>query len=167
MTLRSKRATPRTARRAAGLRALLPALGLAVLLPTPSRATLGGDAASVQADGTAMRAAAAVQVTPREGFAVHEMTSDRGTTVREFVSPAGVVYGVAWQGPFMPDLRRLLGAHFATFTGSTHRLQAGHAHLTVTEPGLVVESTGHLRAFRGRAYLPDAVPAGVSIDTIR
>jgi hypothetical protein len=138
---------------------------MAAMLPAVTLAALGGDESTVRADGARMQAA--VQRTSRAGYAMHEMKSAGGTIVREFVSPAGVVFGVSWQGPFMPDLRQLLGAHFDAFARSPHRARAGHARLLVTAPGLVVESTGHPRAFRGRAFLPDAVPAGISLESIQ
>ena len=35
-----------------------------------------------------------------------------GTTVREYVSSNGTVFAVAWQGPWLPDLRQMLGPYF-------------------------------------------------------
>jgi hypothetical protein len=32
---------------------------------------------------------------------------------------------------------------------------------------LVVQITGHIRAFRGRAYVPQMVPAGVHFEDLR
>ncbi len=34
-------------------------------------------------------------------------------------------------------------------------------------PGLVVQSGGHMRSFAGRAYIPEALPQGVSVEAIR
>ena len=145
----------------------IPIVLLVLLAPHLASATLGGDVSSVAADGTQMRATAAVQVRQSGPYSVHQITTARGESVREYVSAAGVVYAVAWNGQFTPDLRQLLGAHYDTMMQSTHRVTAGRARLTVTEPTLVVESIGHMRAYRGRAYLPDAIPASVSIDSIQ
>jgi hypothetical protein len=37
----------------------------------------------------------------------------------------------------------------------------------VHQSGLVVETGGHMGAFVGRAYLPQALPQGVSADDIK
>ena len=37
----------------------------------------------------------------------------------------------------------------------------------VRQPGLVVHSGGHMRAFVGHAYVPQLVPAGVATGEIR
>ena len=39
--------------------------------------------------------------------------------------------------------------------------------LLIQEPGLVVQSGGHMRAYFGRAYIPDQVPQGVNIEEIK
>jgi hypothetical protein len=40
---------------------------------------------------------------------------------------------------------------------------SGHRHLQIRESNLVVQASGHMRAFFGLAYLPQAVPSGVSV----
>ena len=135
--------------------------------PALAGAALGDNEQSVQADGVRLQAKAAAHVTAQAGYTVHELSAAGGTVVREYVAPTGVVFAVSWQGPFKPDLQQLLGAHFDAFAQSTHRAGSPRTHVVVSEPGLVVESSGHQRAFRGRAWLPAAVPAGVAIDTLQ
>jgi hypothetical protein len=137
----------------------------AAAAPCAAWAALGAAESTVQADGEALRAN--VQVTRGAAYAVHEMVMATGTRVREYASSGGVVYGVTWQGPFMPDLRQLLGTHFDAYAQSAHRVQVGRSLSIVNEPGLVVESLGHMRFHQGRAYLTDTVPAGVSIESIQ
>jgi hypothetical protein len=88
--------------------------------------------------------------------------------VRQYLSANGIVFAVTWSGPFKPDLRQLLGPHFDTMiarqSGTPH---AGHPFTHLHENKLVIESRGHPRSFRGRAYLPDAIPAGVSPQDIQ
>lgn len=43
---------------------------------------------------------------------VHTITLSSGTVVREYVAPNGVVFGVAWNDPTLPDLEATLGAAF-------------------------------------------------------
>src|SRR5215471_20618049 len=74
-------------------------------------ASLGRDAGSVEQDQVHMKAA--LRLAHSElAYAVHELKTPTGTVVREYVSPAGKVFGVAWQGPFLPDFRQLLGDYF-------------------------------------------------------
>jgi hypothetical protein len=146
-------------------------LGWLVLLASPSAAfaTLGGDVTTVTTDQTQMQATRHVaSVGP---YTVHDITLPSGTAVREYVGPSGTVFGVAWQGPFMPDLAQLFGGYFNEFVAGANAVHAAHgAHrgpLSVSQADLVVQSTGRMRAFIGRAYLPQQVPAGVSIDDIK
>jgi hypothetical protein len=145
--------------------ATLVVLGLAV----PASASLGGDVSSVQTDRVRMQGAL-IQIANGNTYTVHEMRAASGTTVREFVSQTGTVFAVAWQGPTIPDLRQVLGTYFAAYAQAAQaaqRKRAGHGPLKIEEPGLVVEQTGHPRAFAGRAYVPQFVPAGIGPDIIR
>lgn len=130
-----------------------------------ARASLGGDSASVEADRLQLRATGAARQTasPSGGYTVQEIVLPSGTRVRQYVSNAGVVFAVSWSGPFMPDLRQLLGPHFAALVAA--QASGGHAgqrFIGVHQSGLVIESGGHPRSFAGRAYLPGAMPAGVT-----
>ena len=131
-----------------------------------AHAALGGDAASVEADRVAMKGEAVASVA-NELYAVRELQAATGTSVKEYLSPGGVVFAVSWSGPALPDLRQLLGAQFDVYTAAARARNAGPGHLDIREPGLVVQSAGQMRAFFGRAYIPALVPAGVALDQIR
>jgi len=137
----------------------------AASLSLPAQASLGAGVQTVELDRQQIQAT--TKVTRRAAFAVHELQSAGGALVREYVSPSGVVFGVSWGGPTMPNLRQLLGAHFDIFVSSPNRQRGGHGHLVVHEGSLVVESGGHMRSFHGRAYLSDALPTGVTVDDIQ
>jgi hypothetical protein len=136
----------------------------------PAHATLGGNAASMQNDGVRMQARGAARESGSLAgtYTVHETTLPEGTLVRQYLSTAGVVFGVAWSGPFKPDLQQLLGPYFGTMVArqSGHR-HAGAPRLTQRHSDLVVESAGHARNFTGHAYLPGALPPGVAPEDIR
>jgi hypothetical protein len=141
---------------------------LALALPFRAWAVLGGGVRSVQDDQVHMQGA--LRITNAQAFTVHEIRAPQGTVVREYVSPAGKVFGVAWEGPLLPDLRQVLGEHFDHFTQAVEAARAsrhGHGSLVIQLPGLVVESTGHMRSFQGRAYIPETLPEGVHADAIR
>lgn len=129
-------------------------------------AALGQDVSSVQSDGVRMKAA--VSVLPGQSFSVHELRAPTGTRIREFVSPAGQVFGISWQGSSIPDLRQLLGEYFDQYMQAAQTTPRVHQRVVHIETGdLVFDSGGHMRFIVGRAYLRDKVPNGVSADAIR
>ncbi|HEY6308011.1 MAG TPA: DUF2844 domain-containing protein [Candidatus Angelobacter sp.] len=131
----------------------------------PAVAELGGNVSSIQADQEHMKGTR--RVTTNAAYSVHEIQAATGTTVREFVSPSGTVFAVAWQGPATPDLQQLLGAYFGQFTQAIQTKRAGRGPVSVRQEGLVVEAGGHMRSFSGRAYLPQMMPQGVSSEAIK
>lgn len=142
-------------------------LSMALLVPLlalPAMAALGGDAASVQQDATHFQSA--IRTTQKQAFTIHEMQASGGTTVREYVSPDGKVFGVSWQGPLIPDLQQFLGASYERFTAAAKNRHGVHGPLAINETGLVLVSGGHMRAFRGKAYIPEMLPEGVHADAI-
>ena len=156
--------------RCVNMRMLLVFTTICILtLPVPASASLGDDVGSVQADRARMRG---VQRTTRtELYTVHEIKASSSTVVREYVSSAGKIFAVAWQGPFIPDLRQLLGGYFERFSQASQARNINRPRIRgpilIQEPGLVVQSGGHMRAYFGRAYIPDQVPKGVNIEEIR
>ena len=130
----------------------------------PASASLGGTQASVETDR--LQVGATLRVLPSAAYTVHELQTPSGTVVREFVSPAGIVFGVAWHGPSMPDLRQVLGTYFDRYVEASATRKA-RGPVAIEQPGLVVQSAGHPRAFVGRAYIPEALPQGVTADAIR
>jgi hypothetical protein len=134
----------------------------------PAWAALGGDIASVQADQVHMQGTR--RVTTAAAYTVHEIRGASGTGVREYVSSEGKVFAVAWQGPYLPDMRQLLGSSFEQYAQAAKaqrstRMRRGPR--LIEEPGLTVEMSGHPRSFSGRAYIPGMLPQGVPAEDIR
>jgi hypothetical protein len=114
-----------------------------------------------------------------EGYTLHEIQTATGTLVREFASPAGAIFGVSWEGPFLPDLRQLLGSRYEAYaqaaraeqnarTGPAGRAAPrGRRPPSIRLPDLVVESSGHPRSFRGRAYVPQMLPEALRLEDLR
>jgi Protein of unknown function (DUF2844) len=141
------------------------------VLPVGAWAALGGGVVSVEADQQQMKAERAVRA--KEKYMVHEITTPYGTVVREYVSPDGKVFGVAWRGPFLPNLQQILGDYYAKYVQSAEQAKAAGARrsrsvsVAVERPELVVRSGGHMRAFAGHAYVPGMIPPGVASQEIR
>jgi hypothetical protein len=139
----------------------------AAALAVPARPALGERADSIAADEAAL-AAARGQAEARPAFRVERLDSP-ARTVREYVAPSGVVFAVTWEGLSPPDLSAVLGA----YAGPIRRaLEQGGGHSgrrarRIEAEGAVVETWGHMRAMRGRAYVPALVPTGVALDEIR
>jgi hypothetical protein len=128
----------------------------------PAAAALGGDLASVQADGAHMKGA--IRSSQASAYTLHEIDAPDHVTVREYISPQGKVFGVGWSGQSRPDLRQVMGGYFDQFSRAEAAQKSGargRRPLVIRQPGLVVEMGGHMRAFSGRAYIPDMLPDGV------
>jgi len=144
------------------------AFTLGAALATPALAALGGSVDSVTADQQAMRGQ--LVATPYVQYDVQQIV--RGAlTVNEYVSRAGQVFAITWQGPTPPNLQQLLGAYFARFqsaAAAAHQANPGiHRQVLISQADLVVQASGRLRDFRGIAYLPGLLPAGVSLSQLQ
>ena len=143
-------------------------LTLTVLAAVPqAQATLGESADSVESDRNALSAARGATTTS-PGYTVHEVRSET-TTVREYVSLSGVVFGIAWNGLTHPDLTPLLGSYTYEYQKALGQVprQPGRRHVQVKTDRVVVEKYGHMRNLQGRAYAPALIPQGVSVDEIK
>lgn len=102
-------------------------------------------------------------------YTLHESQLENGTTVREFDTPGGVVFAVAWRGPVLPDLSDLLGSYFDAFKLEADQARAAGrrgAPIHMHGDDLVVKSNGRMRRFFGYAYAPKLVPNGVNINDL-
>lgn len=134
----------------------------------PAWASLGGDAASIQADQVHMQGTRTTK--PTASYTVNEIQVATGTVVTEYLSPEGTVFAVAWHGPRLPDLRQLLGNYFEQYRTAVQSGSGGRQArkpIMINQPGLVVQIGGHIRSFSGRAYLPERLPTGVRAEDIQ
>ncbi|HET6421116.1 MAG TPA: DUF2844 domain-containing protein [Geobacteraceae bacterium] len=131
------------------------------------RATLGESADSVPADRKAL-AAVRHSTTNHENYSVQEIQSDVNV-VREYISPSGIVFAIAWNGLTRPDLSTLLGSYAPEYLQALQKSprKPGRRYSKVRSDRVVVEQWGHMRNLQGRAYVPDLIPPGVSIDDIK
>ena len=130
-------------------------------------ARLGGDAASVQEDSA--RFVGKLVSTAMVQYDRHDITTSSGTVVHEYLSRAGRIFAVSWKGPLPPDLHQLFGDYFQTLSSAAaaHSQPGSHRQLNVVRDDFVAQSSGHLRAFQGRAYVPSLVPAGVDVSELQ
>jgi hypothetical protein len=136
-----------------------------VLLPHVASAALGEPEATVTDDVQQLKGS--VKSLQRSNYRVHEIQLPSGTVLREFAALDGNVFAVAWSGPAIPNLRQALGRYFDVYVTAAKAKHAGHRHLEIQQNDLVVQSSGHMRAFSGRAYLPQSLPAGTTVAELR
>jgi hypothetical protein len=113
---------------------------------------------------------ASVRVKQAANYSVHELQATGGSTVREYVSPEGKVFAVAWEGPARPDLEQLLGPYYQQAVQAVQASKSqrvGRRPISIQQPNLVVQMGGHQRAFSGRAFIPDMMPSAVRNEEIR
>ena len=131
----------------------------------PAWAVLGQPAASVFDDQQRMHAQ--LRTMANDGYVVQQIEAADGTMVREYVSSTCLVFGIVWQGPKLPDLAQLLGAYFPLYEAALPAPVHRRAPVVVHTEALVVEMFGHMRAFSGRAYLPNLVPSTLAPEVIQ
>ena len=153
-------------------RALLLMLFLSLLQGALAYAALGGAPSNFgpQVAPQLRQGEHSLAATSNDASAVYTVSQtklDSGTVVREYSNAKGVVFAVSWNGPFLPDLRTLLGEQFDTMTkAAAQHPKAGHSQLAVERPDVVIVSNGHMRAFTGRSWIPSALPSGFSTGNI-
>jgi hypothetical protein len=131
------------------------------------QAALGGSVDSIESDRKVLSAVSSA-TTVSSAYSVHVIVSD-ATTVREYISPDGIVFGVAWNGLVYPDLTQLLGPYADEYQKAMKKAprHPGRRNARVKTNRVIVEKWGHMRNLRGRAYAPDLIPEGVSADEIK
>jgi len=148
-------------------------LGLLIVSLANTRlaiATLGEKADSVAKDRKAF-AARQSSTTTKTSYTMQEITS-QDLTLREYLTPSGIVFALAWTGLTTPDLSSLLGAYNESYKKAKKAKESqprvhGRRSSRVVGDEVVVETWGHMRSMKGRAYVPSLVPTGVNIDEIR
>jgi hypothetical protein len=123
-------------------------------------ATLGEAETSI---GTEPQLAnASIKETMRGSYRIHEIQQPSGTVIREYAGLDGKVFAVTWHGPFSPNLRQTLGSYFDQYVAAAPAGRQDRNHVQVRATNLVVQVGGHMRAYSGRAYLPEGLPSGVT-----
>jgi hypothetical protein len=150
-------------------RTIIP-LTLCLVLPlcrgTPVFAALGASSTTVEQDRERLNASHRTE--PRAGYTVHILEAP-DATVREYTSPAGVVFGLAWNHQTgLLDLQTLFGPYYAEYSHALADQSPPHrrAHRITTEH-LIVEKGGRMGAVWGRVWVRPLVPPGVSEDHIQ
>jgi hypothetical protein len=126
---------------------------------------LGQSAGSVEEDR--LRLQAQSYTVDNEGYSVQYLKTDYGTEVREYISSKGLVFGIAWEGKKIPELDQLLGDYYLAYQAALSTSVHRRAPIVVRRDDFVFEMSGTMRAFYGRAYLPNFMPANFKQEDIQ
>lgn len=130
-----------------------------------ARAALGSGADSVESDRVSMKGL--TRPVPAGTLNKKELQLPSGTVVTEYLGSTGQVYAVTWHGPSLPNLQQVLGDYFANYQDAARNPIVRHRLVRVNSAQIVIESSGRMRAFTGRAWVPALLPAGVTAADIQ
>ncbi len=143
---------------------------LASMLLACAGSALAGLGGTPAEPGPAM--AGQKEATVSTGLASYRLltkTLQSGTIVQEYVAGNGTVFAVRWSGPYLPDLREILGTHFDTLLAQSKARagRGGRSALLIQRDDLMLVSGGHMGSFEGKAWIPGSLPSGFTPDDIR
>ena len=104
---------------------------------------------------------------PTADYSVQTLQLPSGTVVHEYASATGTVFAVTWSGPSLPDLSTVLGAYLSDYVAAAAAPYHDHHHVAISSTDLVVQSSGRMGSFSGRAYVPSLLPPNVSASDIQ
>jgi len=100
-------------------------------------------------------------------YTVHELIDAQGAKVRQYTNASGRVFAVTWEGGRLPNLQKLLGAHFDSFSKESSSKTRRRGPLVIQSGDLTVISGGHQRDFRGQASLKNLMPPNLNQEAIQ
>lgn len=128
--------------------------------------SLGESVSTVEQDRLMLNGTSRVE--SQTGFSVHVLEV-QGRSVREYVSPDGVVFGLVWkhQGGLL-NLEQLFGSYYGDYSRAVvaQPRQSLRLHRIETEH-VIVERGGRMGATWGRVWIPSLLPPGFLEDQIR
>jgi hypothetical protein len=138
---------------------------IVVQTATPAHAGLGDEVAVVEKDRATLQAR--LMVSKRANYDIHELATDAGATVREFVGRDNKVFAVSWSGGFRPNLREVLSTHYDRYLEGSRNLRRVRRPARIEVPGMVVFMGSYLRSFYGYAYLTEQLPDGFQAEDMQ
>jgi hypothetical protein len=135
------------------------------LAPTFSLATLGEPVDSAVKNLSSL--SVAQKPAADQKYRIQEYEQN-GNAVKEFATPAGVVFAVSWRGILKPDLIALFGSYYAEYKSALDDVpkQYGIKSISMKTSKIVIRRGGRMRDQRGFAYVPSLVPEGVNVEAL-
>ena len=132
---------------------------------TLAHAELGGK--PIKPTPTLIGSSVSVPTTFTKPYSVQRFVTSDAVEINEYVSPNGLVFGVAWRGSSKPDLSVLLGAYFSRYLAALSRPASGRSPVFINDSDLVIQTGGVMNNFFGSAFLPLLAPSDVTILEIK
>lgn len=107
---------------------------------------------------------------PVSTYSIVETRMSVGDILREYVSYDNRVFAAVWEGRNTPDMAVLLGKYFSQYRTALMNQRTSrdsHIPIGVVLNDLIVYVSGRTGNVYVRAWLPEALPAGVRPDAIR
>ena len=92
------------------------------------------------------------------GYVLQEYTEISGNQIREYRNLLGQVFAVAWSGPVLPDLKKLISNKYLDdliLAGP----QLSNRVISTKKGSLVIKSQGRMRSFKGYVYDLNILPS--------
>jgi len=144
---------------------------VATYATSTSLAGIGDRETAIEGDSVALIASLPQLLHNRGPYKVYEIAKNNQTlTLREYTTQDGIVFGVAWEGKFHPNLDQILGAYWSeyhTHLENNPKPKGHRAHFDHTSEHIKVIKYGHMGWVQGKAYAPELFPAGVNADEIK
>lgn len=132
-------------------------------------ATLGGIARAGLGDTIPPTAVGATARAVQGAYTIVEQTdAASGATIEQYLATgSNQVFAITWSGPHQPNLQTLLSSYFGVYSNALANQKQHSLHVAHVDTGsLVVDMTGHPGNFRGAAWAPALVPAGVDVSQL-
>lgn len=141
---------------------------VALLLYASAATAFAGLGSAPSAPGPRILSQSALTVATSATYTDLKETLESGTEVHEYVNAQGTVFAVSWAGPFLPDLREVLGVKFDTMVNHVRQRAGGaRSQVRVQQDDVVIFSGGRPGGFSGRAWMPALLPAGFDTNAVR
>lgn len=101
-------------------------------------------------------------------YSVQE-SEEGGIKMKQFVSSDGVVFAVAWKGIAPPDFNDILGKYYSDYSAETQSVlrPRNRKKLNVKSQDFVFRNSSLGGSFRGLAYVPSLLPAGLAVEDLQ
>jgi hypothetical protein len=138
---------------------------LLLMSALPAWAALGEYEGSVGLDQQVLRGELREEV--RTGYKLHQIITPDGAVIREYVSPAGKVFGISWHSHVLPNLSQLLGTYFPQVQQAAKARVQHNGPLVINSTDFVYFSGGRMMNFYGSAFVRSLLPQNVTAGVVR
>ncbi len=117
-------------------------------------AELGGTLASINREQATF--SSSLISSQQSNYTTYTQTIGQNLVVKEYVASNGTVFAISWKGPTIPNLEIFLGTYYQNYLVA---VQQNPRSVYVQSNSLVIESSGMMGGYSGRAYLPLELPS--------